>query len=716
MYRKIESGSSIGFGTVLTILAVLASVMTVMFLLHAETDESSAKIIDSDRCGDNVTYTYSSDGTLAISGTGVMYDYSDGNAPWLLYRHCITKISIGDGVTSLGKSAFYDCTNLRELTIPITLNSVVYDGSPAFSGCSNIEKVNFTFGTDGCGYGYDADSNMNPWYKNTPWYFSRDSLREVSFAYGIKTIGADAFRDLNITSLTIPDSVVGLGKRTFNNCAKLTDVTYPISLKPFYTAKPTQSTGWKMFPAFEGCMAIQKVTITRGNGVPFDYYDDQIIDGYDSIRIEGKSFYYDKAPWYQNPDLGKTIIISENVDRLGVAMFCDLNIVDITIPDYTLFKYSYDGFYNPAIESIRYCNTLVNIKITKCTVADYDGSSNERLPWGNDDVSDIENFVVAEGVTRLPVTLKLRNVENFVLPNSLVSFGKYTAVHLFSDLKIKHMTIPISLNAVWLDSYPVFGYCEIEQITFTPGDSGYGFNYAQSKGSNCWYQKTPWFYSRDTLKSVVFEDGITRIGSNALRELNLTSVVIPDSVESLGESAFYNCGRLVNLTIPITLDSSSAFVGCNAIDRLRLTAGKTGVGFDYSDNVPIWCSATRKPSTVILDSGITYVGDRTFEGFTFVGTDGSGLQPTGNNLGGRTFSGADGVLYQADGSQSGTSVSTDNHPAQDTDGDTAVQQSDGTSDSGLILGLVSVGICIMIGIGACFGIWRRRAASGSNEN
>ena len=173
--------------------------MTVLFVLHAETDSSSAELVDGGWCGPNACYYYYSDGTLEINGSGEMYDFNEVYAPWSEHRSDITKIVIGNGITYLGKLAFFECKNLKELTIPITVNSSSDYDNP-FAICFNIEKINFTRGTDGYGFNYAEDRGSNAWFQNTPWYQSRDVMKEISFADGISHIGANAFRELNITS------------------------------------------------------------------------------------------------------------------------------------------------------------------------------------------------------------------------------------------------------------------------------------------------------------------------------------------------------------------------------------------------------------------------------------------------------------------------------------------------------------------------------------
>ncbi len=310
MNRKITSDNPSRSGTPLVVLAVLASAMMVFFMLHAGTDDSFAAQSESGSCGPDAHYDYS-DGILEVSGNGCTYDYGGTVcSPWFDYRSEITKIVIGDGITALGASTFAGCGNVTELTMPISLNTVGSDMSPAFADCSRIEKIDLTYGTDGYGPDYDAYPANNKWYQNTPWYGSRDSLKELNFADGIKGIGSDTFRELNLTSLAIPDSVVALGNHAFYNCGELTDLTYPVSLRPFCDEK---------YPSFEGCTAINKVTITRGNGVPFDYSRPWWFwDGNCHL-----------APWNTNSGVAKSIVLSDDLSKLGKNIFFGCNIKEI---------------------------------------------------------------------------------------------------------------------------------------------------------------------------------------------------------------------------------------------------------------------------------------------------------------------------------------------------------------------------------------------------
>ena len=614
-------------------MAVIASAMMVLFVLHAETDSSSAEIVDEGQCGPSAYYKFDSDSTLEIYGSGATYDYCYTDSPWNAYSYRITKIIIGDSITHLGEAALAGCTHAKELTLPITLNAVSSDMAHAFAGDYCFEKITFTCGKDGYGFDYAAYNGNNDWYQNTPWYQSRACLKEIVFEDGIKHIGSDAFRELKITSVVLPDTVCSLGDHCFYNCTNLTHLTIPVSLNLY---------GNEDYPAFEDCCAILNVTVTRGNGVPFDY------DLYEAIHC---------TPWNVNPDIAKTVVISDDVPCLGKYMFSTCNIRGLTIP-ISINCAQGIPFYH--IES----GSLEKVTLTKGTGRgpDYDHSYGYN-PWNG--APNLKSLVIEEGVTHIGNdAFRCCSMETLILPNSLYSIGEYS----FKDSSVTYLTIPISLNAVWLDGNDAFNCVSgLEKVTFTPG-TGYGQDYSAYDGNNCCYRHTPWYVCRGTLKEIVFEDGIKHIGSDAFRELNITSLVIPNSVESLGCHTFYNCYYLTDITVPISLDCNAssaypAFDGCG-IANVHFTAGTDGIGFDYYNNhFPPWAKFVRTPTThLTFDSGIVYIGHDTFFGYTFYGKDGI-IEPTAENLSGNSFAGMDGNMWIVN---SGTERATSDHSSSDT--------------------------------------------------
>ena len=88
------------------------------------------------RCGDSITWTLYDSGNLTLSGSGEMWNYGYDSSPFKDYE--IRKATIEDGITSIGKYAFYGCSGLTELTLSNSLTSIE---DSAFSDCSGLANI-----------------------------------------------------------------------------------------------------------------------------------------------------------------------------------------------------------------------------------------------------------------------------------------------------------------------------------------------------------------------------------------------------------------------------------------------------------------------------------------------------------------------------------------------------------------------------------------------
>ena len=79
------------------------------------------------------------DGTLTISGTGRMTNFTkDAPAPWADQADQITTVEVEGTVTSVGATAFKDCTALTTVNIA---DGVEYIEAGAFNGCTALTSV-----------------------------------------------------------------------------------------------------------------------------------------------------------------------------------------------------------------------------------------------------------------------------------------------------------------------------------------------------------------------------------------------------------------------------------------------------------------------------------------------------------------------------------------------------------------------------------------------
>ena len=98
----------------------------------------SAYAEKSGTCGDNLQWKLTDEGVLTITGTGEMQDWNRSKpSPWHADKS-VKQVIIGNGVTTIGSSAFSDCDSLTSVTIP---NSVTTIGSGAFEFCKNVKQI-----------------------------------------------------------------------------------------------------------------------------------------------------------------------------------------------------------------------------------------------------------------------------------------------------------------------------------------------------------------------------------------------------------------------------------------------------------------------------------------------------------------------------------------------------------------------------------------------
>ena len=89
-----------------------------------------------------------------------------------------------------------------------------------------------------------------------------------------------------------------------------------------------------------------------------------------------------------------------------------------------------------------------------------------------------------------------------------------------------------------------------------------------------------------SLESIIIPDGVIKIGMFAFSGCtSLKNITIPDSVMSIGQEAFKNCSSLKSITIPkgVTHIKSSVFSGCSSLESIIIPSSVTNIACDFSD-------------------------------------------------------------------------------------------------------------------------------------
>ena len=183
----------------------------------------------------------------------------------------LTSVTVGDGVTRIGRSAFSGCTSLASITIG---NSVTSIGDSAFTDCTSLESVYITDIEMWLAISF-ASSAANPLLYAGNLYLNGELVTgELIIPDGVTSIGDYAFSGCtSLTSVTIPDSVTSIGDYAFRYCASLTSIAIPDSVTSIGS------------DAFYGCTNIVSATMPAHaiNDIPQDSLETVVITSGDSI-------------------------------------------------------------------------------------------------------------------------------------------------------------------------------------------------------------------------------------------------------------------------------------------------------------------------------------------------------------------------------------------------------------------------------------------------
>ena len=299
---------------------------------------TSAIIVKSGECGDNVTYTLDDDGLLKISGSGNMNDYYIGNSPFYLNKD-IKEIVIGDGVTSIGDCAFWGCSSLTSIEIPDGVTSI---GMSVFDSCSSLTSIEIPVGV----------TSLKDFV-----FYGCSSLTSITIPGGLTSIGSSAFESCSsLTSIAILAGVTSIGESAFKDCIKLNTI---------YCYKNSTADKYTDYPSIAKKVYLDDATTTAFNfnsstGTITGYSGSEKVVNIPS-NIGG---IYVKAigenAFKNNTDI-ETVIIPEGVSSIeDFAFYKCTGLKYVSIPE-SVTSVSEDGFYR--------CGAL-NVTCKKGSTAD----------------------------------------------------------------------------------------------------------------------------------------------------------------------------------------------------------------------------------------------------------------------------------------------------------------------------------------------------------
>ena len=442
-------------------------------------------------CGENVNWVMTVDGTLTISGTGNMVDYSWGRASWYVACSRVNAVIIENGVTRIGSYAFKDCTLLTSVTIPSSVTSI---GSSAFENCT--------------------------------------SLTSVTIPSSVTRIDDYAFEDCtSLTSITIPSSVTSIGMFAFSGCSALTDVYYD-----------GYGIDWLAVNGIPDSATVHFKDDLYGKGACGENVN-WVMTADGTLTISGTGAmtdcgsFGDPAPWKICRQYIKSAVIGSGVTSIGkYAFYCCEALTSVTIPD-TVTVIGDGAFHG--------CSRLSGMTIpdTVTGIGSYAFYNCSSLPSVT-----IPNSVTSIGGYAFSGCSSLTSV---TIPGSVTSIGEYA---FYCCEALTSVTIPSSVESIGRGAFSSCGsltnvtlpksLTRLGGEVFRDCTSLTGMTVPE--GVDCIYSST--FANCTSLTSVTLPSTVDWIGDNAFFNcVKLSSVTIPKRVRYIYQDAFRSCDSLADV-------------------------------------------------------------------------------------------------------------------------------------------------------------------------
>lgn len=624
---------------------------------------SKAEATSFGTCGAKVSWGLSDNGTLTISGTGVMQYYSTYNpAPWSSLRSSIKSIIVQEGVTSIGSYAFYYCDNLTSVTLPDSLTNI---GSHVFYGCESLAEVTIPDSTTYIGdfafsyceklTGIIIPDNVTNIGENT--FLDCKNLKIVTIGNGVTTIENLAFSYCeSLTAIKIPDSVTTIGNSVFSSCSSLTTAIIGNSVT-------TIGSG-----AFDHCTSLTSITIPDSVvSIDTGFYDCKKLTSL--IIAEGSESITD-AMVVCKSQLTK-VYIPSSVNAIDATAFSDCSsLTGVYITDIAAWcNISFDSYTSNPLHYSRelYVNDeqVIDLVIPDGVVrigdyAFYDCDSVKTITIP-DSVNSVGDYAFA-ACRSLKYTIcdnanYLGNASNPYLYLAGVTFTDISSVMIHADTKIvgsfafyactnlTSVTIPDSVTTV--SNYAFYNCSRLTSVTIGAGATAIGegafFGCASlssvSLGNNVANIHDYAFYNCDQLASIAIPDSVTVIGKQVFYDCDdlnlvtfgnkvaiigdyvfsdcdrLTSIVIPDSLKTIGNYAFYNCSNLTSITLGdnVTTIGDYAFYGCSSLNYTTYDNAKY---LPSSSNPHFYLAKATSTSitSATIHMNTRFIGESAFEG------------------------------------------------------------------------------------------------------
>jgi len=627
----------------------------------------------------------------------------------------LVSVTLSDQITAIPPYFFYNCKSLKNIFLPtglLRIGSYAFSNTPiteftlpsgvtvlresTFAGCTELNRVTLHTALRG------IESNV---------FEGCTALRSIDLPDSLNTIRKEAFRGSGLTSISLPSSIVSLSDGLFLDCKSLCEINlhdgivsigscaldgtaitsfvYPQNLStPILSLERctrltsiTFEENLKQFPRLSGCTALESITVPEGVTVldvrtfenctalkevrlPTSLREigESAFAGCSSLRSitvpNGVSKIGDRA--FLSCTALTSVTLPEGLTEIGSSLFSKCSALrSIDLPD-ALTKIGYRAFSESGLREIE---LPARIRLTAESV--FAGCPDlERVtlhtpptPYCFENCASLRRVTIGEGIVMIP-RFAFRNctaLEELKLPLSLQTI-QYEAFG--GCIGLSELTVP--QNVTMIDFSAFSGCTAITDLTLL--------------AKHCTSSS-----AFSALETLTVGEGVETIPARLCANAKLRELVLPDSVQSIGNGAFSGCTQLEQVSLPTSLKTidtdafrqagltslsinspclavgASAFLGCeqlrtvdfkgatvtlgnkafancNALEELagteNVTVPKLGIfpdPFYQTQNALITClsslvaiNAEEIESTVAVPEGIRFIAPEVFRGCNII--------------------------------------------------------------------------------------------------
>lgn len=502
--------------------------------------------------------------------------------------------NLPDEVTAIGEYAFYNCSQLVQITTGSDIKSI---GQYAFSGCTALSKMNST------------------------------TAGSIIMLEGLESVGTYAFQNVaNAKTVVVPSTVTSIGASAFSGCSTIESITLPFvgksatannavdsvfgyifgnngeteaegTIKQYYksstsyynfyfiptTIKNVTITNQAVIPfgAFSNCTFVENVTLTEG-----------------TTEVGSYAFYNCTSLNKVNSLSANTLILPDGLLKVGSYAFYNAStLTHVTIPSTVT---------SIGVSALKGCNSITDISLPFVGTANTT-SSGESYVFGyifgyNSSSTDgtthqyysSRYYYIPKTIKNVSITAQKTIpayafyncdfIESVNIPVDATTIGSYAFYNCFGLKKLNSSTtgyfnIPTTVTKI--DNYAFYKCIEFTHLNLgtslqTLGD--YSF---------CGCLSVTETNLPDTLEkigqyafdgcvaltkvgveenAIIVPNGVTTIGRDAFRNLSsITKVVIPNSVTSIGVATFHGCSSITDITLPFIGSANTTSSGDNYV-------------------------------------------------------------------------------------------------------------------------------------------------------